>query len=73
MKRPYIFISTGNIEDRIVALGPTLTVSQQMSLNKPLTKEEVKAALFSIPTHDNPDPCGYNSEFFKSNWPGVGD
>ena len=58
-------ITHDDIDDQIIAMGPCLSISQQLSLVKPFTKEDVNKALFSIPTHKSPSPDGYNNGFFK--------
>jgi len=40
---------------------------------RPFTKEEIKAAIFSIPNHKSPGPDGYSNGFFKSCWDIIGD
>ena len=39
---------------------------------KPFSEADIKAALFSIPSHKSPGPVGYNSGFFKATWDIVG-
>jgi mannosylglycoprotein endo-beta-mannosidase len=34
----------------------------------PITSEDIKAALFSIPDNKSPGPDGYNALFFKKSW-----
>ena len=47
-------------------MGPCLNSSQQLILLKPFSKDEIKAAIFSIPNHKSPRLNGYLSGFFKS-------
>ncbi|KAJ8422406.1 hypothetical protein Cgig2_013226 [Carnegiea gigantea] len=46
--------------------GPLLSMEQQLALCRPFTDQEIKEALFSIPSYKSPGPYGYNSGFFKS-------
>ncbi|KAG5224356.1 RNA-directed DNA polymerase, eukaryota, Reverse transcriptase [Salix suchowensis] len=39
----------------------------------PVTREEIREALFSIPDDKSPGTDGYNSCFFKTSWETVGD
>ncbi|XP_074298901.1 uncharacterized protein LOC141629876 [Silene latifolia] len=43
------------------------------SLNSPVTKEEIRGVVFSIPIDKAPGPDGYTSGFFKDSWDIVGD
>jgi len=43
-----------------------------LSLNLPITADEIKAALFSIPDNKSPGPDGYNAFFFKHCWSIIG-
>ncbi|XP_074315526.1 uncharacterized protein LOC141651724 [Silene latifolia] len=42
-------------------------------LNKPVTNDEIKEALFQTPNHKAPGPDGYSSAFFKDAWSVVGE
>lgn len=44
-----------------------------LSLVQPFTVDDVKRALFSIPSHKSPEPDGFNSGFFKSCWSIIGE
>ena len=44
-------ITSTPIEEEIIAMGPCLNSSQQLALLRPFTKEEIKAAIFAIPSH----------------------
>lgn len=41
-------------------------------LTKPVSAEEIKAVLFSMPNNKSPGPDGYTSEFYKATWDIVG-
>lgn len=45
---------TEHIDDQIIALGPCLSISQQLSLMQPCTERDAKKAIFSIPSHKSP-------------------
>lgn len=66
-------ITSTPIEEEIIAMGPCLNSSQQLALLRPFTKEEIKAAIFTIPNNKSPGPDGYSSGFFTSCWGVVGD
>uniref|UniRef100_A0A803Q9E6 Reverse transcriptase domain-containing protein n=1 Tax=Cannabis sativa TaxID=3483 RepID=A0A803Q9E6_CANSA len=53
--------------------GNKLSLDMQVSMLKPFTRKEIKKALFSIPSSKSPGPDGFNSEFFKSMWPEIGE
>jgi len=40
--------------------------------NLPITNDDIKNALFSIPDSKSPGPDGYNALFFKKSWPLIG-
>jgi len=61
-----------NIDNNIIAMGPCLSISHQISLMQPFTSTDVKKALFSIPSHKSPGPDGFNNGFSKSCWPIIG-
>ncbi|XP_062093919.1 uncharacterized protein LOC133799949 [Humulus lupulus] len=56
-----------------VELGPKLNVDQHLSLLKPFSHKEIRAALFSIPIIKSPGPDGFGSGFFKVMWQDIGD
>ncbi|XP_074265754.1 uncharacterized protein LOC141588198 [Silene latifolia] len=41
-------------------------------LNRPVTSEEVKNSIFSIPKDKSPGPDGYTSQFFRDAWDVIG-
>ena len=49
-----------------------ITEASRLSINLPITDEDIKAALFSIPDNKSPGPDGYNSFFFKHCWSIIG-
>ncbi|XP_074283509.1 uncharacterized protein LOC141608057 [Silene latifolia] len=56
----------------VVHRGKCCTTDDWTQLNKPISAEEVKACLFSIPKDKSPGPDGYTSQFFKDAWDIVG-
>nr|TKS17240.1 hypothetical protein D5086_0000020710 [Populus alba] len=46
----------------------TISDSSKASAVAPITNEDIKAALFSIPDNKSPGPDGYNALFFKKSW-----
>jgi hypothetical protein len=42
--------------------------AQQSGLEQPVTNEEIKTALFSIPNDKAPDPDGFTSLLYKKSW-----
>jgi len=55
-----------SIDPHAMAMGNSLTIDQQLSLCTPFSKNEIKAAMFSIPNTKSPGPDGYSSGFFKT-------
>ncbi|KAL0307852.1 UNVERIFIED_CONTAM: hypothetical protein Sangu_3008300, partial [Sesamum angustifolium] len=53
-------------------LKHTLTLEEANLLIRPVTREEIKEAIFDIDEESAPGPDGYTSAFFKSAWPVVG-
>ena len=49
-----------------------ISEDSRLSLNLPITDEDIKAALFSIPDNKSPGPDGYNAYFFKHCWSIIG-
>jgi hypothetical protein len=54
-------------------LHPTIDEEGQNSLLRPVTKEEVSAALNSMKPYKAPGPDGFQCIFFKQYWHIVGD
>ncbi|XP_062110392.1 uncharacterized protein LOC133822162 [Humulus lupulus] len=64
--------ATGTVDLHCIALGTKLSVEQQLSLLKPFSNKEIRAALFSIPNTKLPGPDGYGLGFFKFLWKDIG-
>ena len=62
-----------SMKDDILKLGPHLTMKQQVQICKPLTKEDVKKAIFSIAYTKFPGPNGFSNGFFKQAWSKIKD
>ncbi|XP_074299580.1 uncharacterized protein LOC141630711 [Silene latifolia] len=60
------------INRRIVQSGNCLNAGHCERLTSPITGEEIREAMFSIPGNKAPGPDGYSSQFFKDNWDLVG-
>ncbi|KAL0346366.1 UNVERIFIED_CONTAM: hypothetical protein Scaly_1652600 [Sesamum calycinum] len=53
-------------------LKHTLTLEEANLLNAPVTRKEIKEALFDIDEESAPGLDGYTSAFFEATWPVVG-
>ncbi|XP_074315082.1 uncharacterized protein LOC141651263 [Silene latifolia] len=63
---------TVSVNPKIIRKGSVCTASHAAILLKPVTSEEIKATIFSIPDHKAPGPYGYSSAFFKDSWSVIG-
>lgn len=52
----------------ILQNGPLVSEEQGLALYAPVTDEEVKAVIFSIPDDKSPGPDGFTSGFFRDTW-----
>ncbi|XP_074301473.1 uncharacterized protein LOC141632867 [Silene latifolia] len=64
---------TERVNLTVVRNGACCTAEHWNILNKPVTAEEVKQCLFSIPKGKSPGPDGYGSQFFRDAWEIIGD
>ncbi|XP_074291245.1 uncharacterized protein LOC141618020 [Silene latifolia] len=55
-----------------VRKGNLVTDAHVTILLKPVTDDEIKNCVFSIPSTKAPGPDGYSSQFFKDAWPIIG-
>ncbi|XP_074291861.1 uncharacterized protein LOC141618677 [Silene latifolia] len=65
--------SVAKVNSGIVRRGSCITDEHRALLTAPVTDEEVKTAMFSIPGTKVPGPDGYSSQFFKDAWTIVGE
>uniref|UniRef100_A0A803Q0P4 Reverse transcriptase domain-containing protein n=1 Tax=Cannabis sativa TaxID=3483 RepID=A0A803Q0P4_CANSA len=64
-----LFTASGtNSLDVINCIHPNITAPQNVEFLRPVTEEEVKAALFQMHPDKSPDPNGMTSCFFKKCW-----
>ncbi|KAJ8420159.1 hypothetical protein Cgig2_021594 [Carnegiea gigantea] len=56
------------IDPKVIAIGNTLTVEQQLKLCASFIDQEIKSVKFSIPNTKSPGPDGFSSGFFKATW-----
>ncbi|MDV3201137.1 MAG: hypothetical protein Q8877_02995 [Sweet potato little leaf phytoplasma] len=53
--------------------GNTLTTSQQLSLIRPVTEEEIRQTFMSMLSDKSPGTDGYGAGFYKKAWPIIKD
>ncbi|XP_056687304.1 uncharacterized protein [Spinacia oleracea] len=51
---------------------PQLSYAESTNLVRPFTSQEIRAAMFTMPTDKSSGPDGVSVEFFKHNWERVG-
>ena len=56
----------------IIAADPILDEVACVDLCKPVSAEEIKESMFSIPGGKAPGPDGFNCRFFQKNWSTIG-
>ncbi|XP_050217541.1 uncharacterized protein LOC126668378 [Mercurialis annua] len=61
-----------NSDAEMFAEGVNLSESDRMELDKEVSIDEIKEAIFSINNDKAPGPDGYSSAFFKKSWNIVG-
>ncbi|XP_020243219.1 uncharacterized protein LOC109821445 [Asparagus officinalis] len=66
-------VATSPPDRNIIKTGPCLTETQVRDLSKPVSKEEIKEAIFSMSDNKAPGPDGYSASFFKTAWPIIGE
>ncbi|XP_074277345.1 uncharacterized protein LOC141600981 [Silene latifolia] len=65
--------TTFPVSASVVQLGKVCNHEHWDTLLQPVSKSEVKNAIFSIPNHKAPGPDGFLSAFFKESWSIIGD
>lgn len=57
---------SAKLDMNYVAMGPSLSIDQQLSLIKPFSDKEIKEAIFSIGRNESPGLDGFGAGFFKA-------
>ncbi|KAK2390980.1 hypothetical protein QL285_064484 [Trifolium repens] len=69
-----LFTPKGGCLDPVLSLiTPRVTEADNISLEAPITKEEVRAALFQMHPDKSPGPDGFNPAFYQKFWEICGD
>ncbi|XP_020261634.1 uncharacterized protein LOC109837705 [Asparagus officinalis] len=63
-----IEVSTNNPEPVVISNGPLLSYDQRHALSLPVTRNEIKQVIFSMPNDKSPGLDGYSALFFKTSW-----
>ncbi|XP_074300756.1 uncharacterized protein LOC141632073 [Silene latifolia] len=63
---------TEPVQNIVLGYGKACTDEHIVLLNQPVTYEEVKQVIFSIPIDKAPGPDGYTSGFYKDSWELIG-
>lgn len=64
--------SEEKIDELVTAVKPSVTEEMNSSLAKAFSVQEIKNAMFSIPTDKSPGPDGMNAMFYQQHWDIVG-
>lgn len=59
---------TQPVDSSILQNGPILSDAHRDMLCRAVTREEIKAAVFSIGSDKAPGPDGFSAGFFKAAW-----
>ncbi|XP_074307797.1 uncharacterized protein LOC141642767 [Silene latifolia] len=59
---------TSHLDTSLIHQGSCVSPEDSASLIKPVSLDEIKAALFSIGSDKSPRPDGFSSGFFKDSW-----
>ncbi|XP_074318739.1 uncharacterized protein LOC141655563 [Silene latifolia] len=65
--------TTVGVNFNVVRRGNCCIEDHAVILGKPVTLEEVKQSIFSIPPGKSPGPDGHSSQFFRDAWDVIGD
>ncbi|XP_074302990.1 uncharacterized protein LOC141637406 [Silene latifolia] len=60
--------ATTSVNPQIVRQGVVCNTDHWNLLLRPVTSQEIKAAIFSIPDNKAPGPDGFSNAFFKDSW-----
>ncbi|XP_020266029.1 uncharacterized protein LOC109841500 [Asparagus officinalis] len=52
----------------VISKGPILSSNQRIELSKPVTREEIRQAVFTMSDGKAPGPDGFSASFFKAAW-----
>ncbi|XP_074297021.1 uncharacterized protein LOC141627693 [Silene latifolia] len=63
---------TSQVHIPTVRTGKVITAHHSSLLLRPVTPDEIKQCIFSIPSSKAPGPDGYSSQFFKDSWAIIG-
>ncbi|XP_020270783.1 uncharacterized protein LOC109845967 [Asparagus officinalis] len=66
---------SGNVSEpdiTTITNGPILSSSQREFLASPVTREEIKLAVFTMSDDRSPGPDGFSASFFKTAWNVIG-
>lgn len=66
-------VGTAKLDMQILENGPRVSQAAGTRLLRPVTRVEIKGALWSIADKKAPDPDGFSSSFYKQAWPIIGD
>ncbi|KAK6162199.1 hypothetical protein DH2020_002040 [Rehmannia glutinosa] len=61
------------IDPDIINVGPSISLEQASNLERDISRQEIRDALFDIGEDKSLGPDGFNSCFFKNSWQIVGD
>jgi hypothetical protein len=63
----------GSLEPVLSLISPRVSATDNASLEAPITKEEVRFALFQMHPDKSPGPDGFNPAFYQNFWDMCGD
>ena len=63
----------GHVQEEILQHGNMLDDNHRADLIAIVTRNEIKAAMFSIPGIKARGPDGFNSSFYNASWDRIGD
>ncbi|XP_020254288.1 uncharacterized protein LOC109831370 [Asparagus officinalis] len=66
-------IPTDKPDINIIKDGPCLDAAQASKLSAPISRDEIKNAVFSINDNKAPGPDGFSASFYKASWAIIGE